>query len=135
MTEDNRHLAEQVMDQAAPWAFSKDAEPGDEYLGRGDYPDLEVLSNDVVEITKIEVQLLRVRDTDRDQDVLVRRLIGTMSNGKEVDIGERFAVPTALVDQKVDVTTCEACLQKIEKDDLIILDGKAYHQYCADEEL
>jgi len=128
-----RPLVDLLTDPSAPWAFSPDLEAGDVLMGREEYPDIEVVNNELYDIQKIQVQLLRVKDPGTGDDCIMRRLIGVLHDGKQVDIGERFVVPSILVEHEMDVSKCNACFEKIQEDELVIFEGKAYHDRCMED--
>jgi hypothetical protein len=124
-----------LMDTAAPWDFDSELASETVLIGKEEYPDVKIQSVESHDVTKMTVQLIRVQDTVTGEDCIMRRVVGQLSNGTEVDIGERFAVPTVLVNSKVDMSRCEACLERIEpSDNLVIYEGKAYHKWCMEDD-
>lgn len=130
-----RSLADMLMDPTAPWDFNTTLESGTVLIGRDEFPDVEVLELDVHEIKKIECQVIRAKDTNSGEDCIMRRLVGYLSNGEVVDIGERFAVPSVLCNTNVDMSTCGACREKIDATDgPVVYENKAYHPWCMDDD-
>ena len=130
----SRSLADLLMDESAPWDFNEEIEAGNVLIGRDEFPDVEILSQETVQVTKLDVQLFRVKDPHSGEDCVFRRLVGTMADGKAIDIGEKMAVPTVLLNTKVDMSKCGACLDKIDADDgPVIYDGEAYHPWCMED--
>ena len=93
-----------------------------------------VQDNTIVSIKALYHQILKVNDASSGESAYVRRTVGRLENGNEIDVAEPMALDAGLVETGVDTSKCAACEMKIlNAIDLKIYEGKAYHSYCLED--
>jgi len=128
---------ELVSSQEAPYELPLGVEVGAICRAAPPFPDIEVQGTDVVEIDRLYYQTLRVTATmersDREQSIIVGRLMAVTKDGAEVEI-QRHALPVEAVEHNVDTTRCAACGGNIPHGEARIHEDRAYHSICLGED-
>lgn len=130
-----RSLSDLLMEENAPWNFDGEIDHGSILIGKDEFPDITIESIESHKVTEIVVQLIRVTDSVTKEDCIMRRIVGKLSNDTEIEIGDRVAVPTILVNSAIDISKCNACMERIEPaDEYVIYKGNAFHKRCMEDE-
>jgi hypothetical protein len=123
----------------SPYDIHLETKAGAKYEVRPPWPNLEVLSADVLPIEAIVQQVIRVRATipeaDAEQDLVITRLVARLQGGGEIEL-EKAALPTETIIEEVDITRCGACGGNIVPGDAEILETdegrQAFHSRCVE---
>jgi hypothetical protein len=86
--------------------------------------------NTIITIKSMYHQVLKVHERSSGKAAYLRRTVGRLEDGKEIDLAEPMALDADLVETGIDTSKCAACGLRIDALDLQFHEGKAYHSYC-----
>jgi hypothetical protein len=124
-------------DPEAPYAYALDAAPGTVYDGGGPpWPPLTVVEAQATPVREVLYHRITVQaDPHPGEDpvrLVVNRLVGRLDDGREVPLGEVWAVPEAVLraaEAALGEARCGACGLPV-RGDAIEHEGDWYHKGC-----
>jgi hypothetical protein len=135
-----RAICALLADPAAPYAYTLDAAPGDTYESPGPpwYP-LRVVESEATPIEQVlyHRQTIAVDAAPGEPPALlsVHRMVGRLADGREVPLGEPWAVPAAVIRAAgaPGDGRCGACGLVIHGVSVVDAAGRAYHRGCMED--
>lgn len=131
-----RRLCDLVGDPEAPYAHSIHAEPGQVYASNGPpFPPLTVIDSTTTPIKELmyhrQTVAVEIHPGEEPERISVNRMVGVLEDGREVCMGEVWALPDVMLTAaERGPVKCAACGILVRELPVFDDAGLAYHKGC-----